>query len=434
MCLSFPPLCIIHFVSADIREWVKNTFMGIGLETHEFQYNTDNDRNGDENDSVGIVYGIHRADRTDGKESMVLVVEYTQVAQPAYRTCSPGKEHAQPSGSPPPLSLEFDPDTHSPSGLTLAVGLLSYLSSSRVNWLARDIILVAVENKFNEQKHYHHQQRHHQNYDHRHDEDPPEGCGWKDKIPLFHSREEASVLSQKAVHEWVQAYFHPPPPASSPSPSPSPSFRPTVATGAGASASGLYQRHQRQQIAHAGKMLFAVSLDIPVFTPTFDSVSLHVNGDYGLLPNYDAVSVLIKCLARQKYTVQISDFPPPASTSFPPPASSPSSSPSKPTPPTSAEYVPPFTDMSVFVAPYLHRLLGWLHTHLKDLEPRFIKPETEAKIVESLKGAYIHGMCVIEYVAKIYIYSTVSSLMYVHFHALFGCIIMIYHMLYCPDL
>ena len=137
----------------------------------------------------------------------------------------------------------------------------AFFSPAGVPWLARDVLLVAVENGGNKLK------------------------------------------AVDALGGWLHTYRSP---SATPSQhyqrhNTSTSFDPLSSSLSSASSFTFYR---------SGSILAALCLDIPLHTPVTSAFTLHVGGLYGLSPNLDIVSVLLSMLQRRGLPVSVADtFP-----------------------------------------------------------------------------------------------------------------------------
>ena len=135
-----------------------------------------------------------------------------------------------------------------------------------MSWLARDVVLIAVESTGDRRR------------------------------------------AIEALGGWLQTYR-------SPSVSPSHSSRRNLSLVSPSTSSSAFTFHR------SGSILAALCLDIPLNAPLTSTFTLHAGGLYGLSPNLDIVSVLLQMLHRRGLSVSIADTFPPHSPLSPSPAS-----------------------------------------------------------------------------------------------------------------
>lgn len=209
-----------------MTKWVQNSFLQLGLETHRFQHCAALSSTSSSNpDCVSVVTGVLRGMRSPGKEAMLLVVEF----------------------SVPTVSSSTDAGVS--SGLSIVLSLLTHLKS--VNWLAKDFIVVAVEN-----------------------------------TRITGQEARSKRLSIEAFNEWLHIYTQ-------------------------LSSSSTASSHH-SGFLRAGNIQAALVLDIPQGEP-YSGLTLLCDGAHGLEPNLDVVSVILKVFTHHQVPMTTQDAFPPSS-------------------------------------------------------------------------------------------------------------------------
>ena len=253
--------------AVSVRDVVARVWREMGMDVHSYCHHHD-PRGRWAGNSSELTYATVPSRMGDGKEAVALVVDYDprQVRASAAETTMSAV--AVVSGLAQYLlgqqQLFSMPVTHpanSPSRISQLTCLFDICAHGRagVPWLARDVLLIAVENNGNKHRAI----------------DALGGWLHTYRSPASHSHHHNISLPSSDSH-----------PSSSSSPSSFTFYR-------------------------SGSILAALCLDIPLNTPLTSTFTLHVGGLYGLSPNLDIVSVILQMLHRRGLSVSVADtFPP----------------------------------------------------------------------------------------------------------------------------